>query len=64
MIPVTRLNGQTIIINLDLIESLEQTPDTIITLTNGKKFVVRESANEIVAEIIRFKRLVSQRIKK
>lgn len=64
VIPVTRLNGQTIIINLDLIETLEQTPDTVITLTNGKKFVVRESVNEIVAEIVRFKRLVSQKIKK
>ena len=44
MIEVTRLKGKKMMINAELIETVEETPDTVITLTNGKKFVVSESA--------------------
>ena len=45
MINVTRLNGKQIMINAELIESVEETPDTVVTLTDGKKFVVKEPIN-------------------
>lgn len=56
MIRVTRLNGSVYVLNCELIESVEQTPDTIITTTNGKKYVVAESAEEIIEKVIEFKR--------
>ena len=56
MIYLTRLNGERIILNTDLIEFMEKTPDTVVTLTTGKKFVVREPVNEIVEHIKWFKR--------
>lgn len=49
MIPVTRINGKTYFLNAIFIESIEETPDTIITMTNGKKFIVMETAEEVVA---------------
>jgi flagellar protein FlbD len=56
MIKVTRLNGQEIVINADLIEFLESSPDTIIALTTGKKIMVKESVDEIVERFIEYKR--------
>ncbi|MCR4605645.1 MAG: flagellar FlbD family protein [Eubacterium sp.] len=47
MIDVTRMNGTIVSINDDLIESVEETPDTVITLTTGKKVMVKESRQEI-----------------
>ena len=47
MIDVTRMNGTVLTINSRLIESIEETPDTVITLTNEKKFIVTESRQEI-----------------
>jgi flagellar protein FlbD len=47
MIQVTRLNGKPLILNALLIESIEETPDTMITLTTGKKITVQEKAEEI-----------------
>lgn len=63
MIELTRLNGQKIIINLDLIESLEETPDTVVTLTTGKKYVVLEKPSQIVAAIVRFRKNVNLALK-
>lgn len=48
MITLTRLNGTRICVNTFLIEHLEETPDTVVTLTNGHHFLVRESIDEIV----------------
>ncbi len=56
MIPVTRFNGSTFILNADLIETLEATPDTVITLVTGKKYVVRESVEEIIERILDFRK--------
>ncbi|QHQ62080.1 flagellar protein FlbD [Anaerocolumna sedimenticola] len=48
MINVTKMNNMNITINSDLIETIEETPDTVITLTTGKKILVKESRQEIV----------------
>jgi len=48
MITVTRLNGSRVTINALLIETVEETPDTVVTLTTGKKMVVKETASELV----------------
>lgn len=56
MIPLRRLNNQPIIVNCDLIESIESTPDTVVTLTSGNKLIVRDSLEEIRRRVIEFKR--------
>ena len=47
MIDVTKMNGGSVTVNADLIETVEETPDTIITLTTGKKIIVKESRQEV-----------------
>ncbi len=47
MIEVTRMDGMTILINDNLIEIVEETPDTVISLTTGKKIIVKESRQEV-----------------
>lgn len=49
MIPLTRLNGKAITINAVLIETIEDTPDTLITLTTGKKIFVLEKVSDVVS---------------
>lgn len=61
MIPVTRLDGQAMFLNNDLIESIEPTPDTLITMSNGEKLYVRETPEAVVDEVIRFKRAILDR---
>jgi len=56
MINVTKLNNIDVTINDDLIETMEETPDTVITLTTGKKILVKESRQEIVNLIKAYKR--------
>lgn len=58
MIDVTRLDGARIVLNSDLIESIEATPDVVITLTTGKKIMVTEKMGEIITRIIDFKRRI------
>ncbi len=62
MIKVTRLSGEYLIINSDLIEKVEATPDSVIALTNGSHFVVKESVEEIVELVVRFKAQVLQMV--
>ncbi|MGO9096903.1 MAG: flagellar FlbD family protein [Bryobacteraceae bacterium] len=59
MIRLTRLNHGLFMLNPDLIEHLEMTPDTVVTLTNGHQFMVRESADEVVERIVEFRRTVN-----
>ena len=59
MIAVTRLNGQQFMVNAELVELVESTPDTIISLTTGKKFMVRETVEDVVDRIIQYRRQVS-----
>ena len=56
MIEVTRLNGSIFFINPDLIVTVEPTPDTVITLTTGDKFVVRETPDELIERFVSLKR--------
>lgn len=56
MIHVTRINHVPLVLNADLIEHIETTPDTVISLTTGHKFVVLESADEVVRRVIAFRR--------
>lgn len=58
MIQLTRLNNQPLMVNSDLIKFVEQSPDTLVTLVNGEKIVVRESASEILVRVIQFRRSV------
>lgn len=56
MITLTRLNDIEFYLNPDLIELIEETPDTVISLANGRKFVVLEKADEIVDKIIEYRK--------
>ena len=58
MIKLNRLNGELIVVNNDLIETIEETPDTVITLTTGKKLLVVESVDEVIEKAARFKNQV------
>lgn len=57
MIALTRLNGQEFILNSDLIETVESTPDTRIKLTNGKTVIVRNDIGEVVKKVVRYRQL-------
>lgn len=59
MIYVTKRNNEIILLNNDLIETIEATPDTVITLTTGKKVLVMDSLNEILDKIIEYKIKIS-----
>lgn len=56
MIYVTRLNNEPFAVNCDHIEFIESTPDTVITMTTGKKIVVLESIDEIIDKIIQYRK--------
>ncbi len=56
MIEVTRLNGKAFYLNPDLIETMEITPDTVITLTGGNKYVVTEAPKELIERIAYFRK--------
>lgn len=58
MIELTRLNGKTFSLNTLYIESVESFPDTTITLTNGKKFIVTESEEEVREKVALFYRSI------
>jgi flagellar protein FlbD len=58
MIRVTRLNSQELVVNSDLIKFVEESPDTLITLLDGEKFMVREKPQEIMQRIVEFRREV------
>jgi len=55
MIKLTKLNCSSFVLNCELIEMMESTPDTVITLNNGKKYVVTESIEEVIAKVIQYK---------
>lgn len=59
MIKLTRLNHEPFVLNSDLIEYMEMKPDTVITLTTGQKLMVAESAEEVIARVVAFRRAVA-----
>ena len=57
MITVTHFDQSEFVLNADLIEFVESKPDTYITLVTGKKLLVRETSQQVVARVIEFRRL-------
>lgn len=58
MISVTRLNDSKFWVNADMIEFIEETPDTVVTLISGNKIVIKESAETVVRAVILFRQQV------
>ena len=58
MIQLTRLSGQEFIVNAEFIKFVEETPDTVITLVNGDRLLVRESLEEVVRRSVEYSRSV------
>lgn len=58
MIKVTLLDGKDIYVNAELIETIQETPDTIITLTNGKKMIVLDDPQDLLQKIVAYKRTI------
>jgi flagellar protein FlbD len=59
MIKVTRLNGSEFWVNQDHIQFLERTPETVLSLSDGKKVTVKEAPDEVLGLIVSFKRLLT-----
>ncbi len=59
MILLTKLNSAPIAVNSDLIEYVEETPDTVITFTNNDRIIVQERMDEIIEKIVQYRRLIS-----
>lgn len=58
MIEVTRLDNSIMVVNVEKIQSLQSTPDTVITFTNNMKMIVREPLEEISKKILKYQRSV------
>lgn len=58
MIMITRLDKRVVVLNADLIKTIESTPDTIVTLINGDTVIVRESVDEVVGRAIEYQRQI------
>jgi flagellar protein FlbD len=58
MIKVTRFNDSVLVVNAELIEFVEATPDTVVTLTNGKKILVKESVDEVIKKVLDYRHKV------
>ncbi len=58
MIQLTRLNNARLALNSDLIKYVEEAPDTVITLLNGEKLVVRETTREVIERVLEFRRAI------
>jgi flagellar protein FlbD len=59
MIPVTRLDGGPLVVNADLIPTIESTPDTALALINGDKLFVRESPDEVITRVRTYRQQVA-----
>lgn len=60
MIYVTRLDGSQLVVNADLIETVEHTADTVITLLDGKKLVVKTLVDDVVERVIGYRQLIAR----
>lgn len=58
MIRLTRINHTPLILNAELIEHVESTPDTVICLTTGVKFIARESPDEVIDRVVAYRRAI------
>ena len=62
MIELTKLNGKSVTLNADMIVSVEETPDTVVTLNTGAKLIIKESREEVKKLVILYKREIFQGI--
>lgn len=60
MIKLTRLNATEVVVNAEMVEFVEAIPDTIVTLQSGKKIMVTEPVDEVIARVIEYRRLCAQ----
>jgi len=60
MIKLTLFNDADVVVNADLIESVERTPDTLISLTTGKKVMVKESVEDVISKVVSYRRLIAK----
>lgn len=60
MIRLTKLNRTSFVLNCELIETIESTPDTVISTINGKKFIVTESIDEVVEKVLQYKSIITK----
>lgn len=60
MIKLTLYNDADIVVNADMIESVECTPDTLISLNTGKKVMVKESVEDVVSKVVAYRRVISR----
>ncbi|MBM3460584.1 MAG: flagellar protein FlbD [Armatimonadetes bacterium] len=58
MIHLNRINGQPIVVNADLIEMLEVTPEVVLVLTTGRRLVVKQSVDEVVEAVVRYQQAI------
>jgi len=61
MIRVRKINGEEVVINAELIETVEARPDTTISLTTGNKIIVKDTVSEVIEKVIEYRRLVKQK---
>ncbi len=59
MIEVTRFNSQKVIINAEMIEFVESTPDTAIHMDNGKTHIVKETVKEVIEKVIKYRKEIN-----
>jgi flagellar protein FlbD len=59
LIKLTGLDNKEIVLNAEHIEKIEEVPESVITLTNGKKYLVQESIDEIIKKVISYKRKIN-----
>jgi flagellar protein FlbD len=62
MIRLARLNGKEYVLNAEFIETVEETPDTVVTLNSGKKLMVKDRLDDVIKRVIEYKQLCNQTI--
>ena len=58
MIKLEKLNGAVVVVNAELIESVEAAPDTVLNLATGNRFIVKNSVEEVISLVVEYKKLV------
>lgn len=58
MIPLTKLNNQSFVVNAELIKFVESTPDTLLTLTTGERILVKEPTDEVIRRVVHYGRML------
>ena len=62
MIKLKRLNGKEFVVNCEMIEFVESTPDTVVTLGSGNKIVVRDTIDEVIDKVVEYKKSINSRL--